>query len=171
MEPEYLILGDLILNISIKLIFALILGAIIGLERSLSGKQAGIRTFSLISLGSALFMILSNTIIPLSYSEASFDPTRTLGQIIVGLGFLAGGLVFFKEKENKISGLTTAAAVWVSAAIGAAVGLGAYLTAIITTFLVVFVLEILFRIEKKFHLSEDEAINRESNLKKEEPKE
>ena len=162
-------LWDFILSISIKLVFALILGAIIGLERSLSGKEAGIRTFSLISLGSALFIILSNTIIPLSFSETYFDPTRTLGQIIVGLGFLAGGLVFFKE--NKVHGLTTAAAVWVSAAIGAAVGLGAYLTAIITTFLVFFVLDILFRIEKKFNLSEDEAIKRKLNFKEEETKE
>jgi putative Mg2+ transporter-C (MgtC) family protein len=158
-------LWDFILSISIKLVFALILGAFIGLERSLSGKEAGIRTFSLISLGSALFIILSNTIIPLSFSETYFDPTRTLGQIIVGLGFLAGGLVFFKE--NKVHGLTTAAAVWVSAAIGAAVGLGAYLTAIITTFLVVFVLEILFRIEKKFHLSEDEVVKRKLDSKEE----
>ena len=156
---------DLILSISIKLIFALILGAIIGLERSLSGKEAGVRTFSLISLGSALFIVLSNTLIPLSTPQAVFDPTRTLGQIIVGLGFLAGGLVFFRE--NQVHGLTTAAAIWVSAAIGAAVGLGAYLTAIITTFLVVFVLEILFRVEKKFHISEDEVVKREFNSEKE----
>lgn len=121
-----------------ELILAALLGAFIGLEREWAQKEAGLRTFTLISLGSALFMILAR----LSYSSmigtSSLDPSRTLGQIVVGIGFLGAGTIIFQRREGRIKGLTTAAMMWVTAAIGAAVGLQLYWLAVFTTFLVVF---------------------------------
>jgi len=120
-----------------ELILAALLGAFIGLEREWAQKEAGLRTFTLISLGSTLFMILAR----LSYSSmigtSSLDPSRTLGQIIVGIGFLGAGTIIFQRREGRVKGLTTAAMMWVTAAIGAAVGLQLYWIAIFTTFLIV----------------------------------
>ncbi|MEW5805179.1 MAG: MgtC/SapB family protein [Patescibacteria group bacterium] len=153
--PNFLFITEK--EIVLKLILATVLGMLIGLERRLSHKEAGLRTFSLVSLGSALFVILGNDIIPKYWFNlvgASIDPTRVLSQLIVGLGFLGAGLIIFHEK--KLHGLTTAATVWVSSAIGAAVGLGAYISAITATLIVLFVLIILWRLEKQLKISEDE---------------
>ena len=103
-----------------KLILATFLGLLIGLERKLSHKTAGMRTFALISLGSALFVILSNDVIALFDKSNGFDPSRVLSQIVVGLGFLGAGLIIFTEKEKRVHGLTTAASIWVAAGIGSA---------------------------------------------------
>ena len=142
--------------ILLKLVLAFFLGLLIGLERKLSHKTAGMRTFSLISLGSALFVILSNDYLAKTAGAFGFDPSRVLSQIVVGLGFLGAGLIIFQEKEKKIHGLTTAASIWVAAGIGSAVGLGAYSLAVMTTLFTIFILFVLWQVEKFFGLTEDD---------------
>ena len=106
----------------IKVILALVLGGIMGLEREYNEKPAGYATNSIICLGAALFTILS-----LYMAEKGGDPGRIAAQIVSGVGFLGAGAIL--REGNKISGLTTAAAVWLVAAIGMAVGFGQYILA------------------------------------------
>jgi len=131
------------------LILAATLGALIGLEREWAQRGAGLRTFSLISLGAALFVIISR----LSFSQylgiSSLDPSRTLGQIIVGIGFLGAGIIIFKQREGRVEGLTTAAMMWATAAVGAAVGLELYWLAIFTTILIVLINFVVLPFEKR----------------------
>jgi putative Mg2+ transporter-C (MgtC) family protein len=139
-----------VLLLSFKsLLLATALGALIGLEREWARKEAGTRTFSLISLGSALFIIISQLSFNQYLGISSLDPSRTLGQIIVGIGFLGAGIIIFQQKEGIVKNLTTAAMIWVTAAIGATVGLGLYWIAIGATFLVLFINIFIFPIEKK----------------------
>lgn len=105
----------------IQLIFSIVLGFLIGLERESSGKDIGIRTTSLITLGSTLFTLISTNL--------AGDPTRIVGQIVTGVGFIGAGLIF-KEK-NHTHGLTTAATIWCAAAIGSLVGFEMYKIAFI----------------------------------------
>lgn len=99
------------------LLVAALLGALIGLERELAGKDPSLRTFSLISLGSCLFTLLS---IHTASKVLNADPGRVAAQIVVGIGFLGAGTIF--RSPRGITGLTTAALMWVTAAIGMAVG-------------------------------------------------
>jgi len=139
-----------VLILSFKsLILAVVLGALIGLEREWARKEAGTRTFSLISLGAALFIIISRLSFEQYLGVSSLDPSRVLGQIIVGIGFLGAGIIIFQQKEGIVKNLTTAAMMWVTAAIGATVGLGLYWLAILATFLVVFINITILPIEKK----------------------
>lgn len=143
-------------EIIFKLILSAVVGMIIGLERRLARKEAGLRTLSLISLGSALFIILGKDIIPRYWFDLEFatiEPSRVLSQLIVGSGFLGAGVIIFRQE--KLHGLTTAATVWVTSAIGAAIGLGAYLPALISTLIVLFILIILWRLEKWLKISDD----------------
>jgi len=132
-----------------SLILAAMLGALIGLEREWAQRAAGLRTFSLISLGAALFVMISR----LSFSQylgiSNLDPSRTLGQIIVGIGFLGAGIIIFKQREGKVEGLTTAAMMWATAAVGAAVGLELYWLAISVTILIVLINFIVLPFEKR----------------------
>lgn len=104
----------------LKLAFAFILGGIIGWEREIAGKEAGIRTFGCISMGSAAFSIIS----PLMNFA---DPSRIAAQIVSGIGFLGAGI--FIKGGIQPRGLTTAASLWVSAAVGTAVGFSLYIVA------------------------------------------
>jgi putative Mg2+ transporter-C (MgtC) family protein len=106
----------------LQIIYSIILGFFIGLERESSGKEIGIRTTSLISLGSTLFCLIS-------MAMTQGDPTRIVGQIITGVGFIGAGLIF--RSDNHVHGLTTAATIWCSAAVGALVGMGLYQIAFI----------------------------------------
>lgn len=99
----------------LQIIYSIILGFLIGLEREASGKDIGIRTSALISLGSTLFCLISSAL-------TQGDPTRIVGQLITGVGFIGAGLIF--RSENNIHGLTTAATIWCTAAVGALVGMG-----------------------------------------------
>lgn len=117
----------------LSLSVALILGAFIGLERELSDKAAGLRTNILICVGSCLFMIVSKDFTGLP----SADPTRIAAQIVSGIGFLGAGAIM-REGEH-VTGLTTAATIWVVAAIGMTVGFGFYSLAAATTVMVLVV--------------------------------
>ena len=117
----------------IKLLIAVLVGGIIGFERELHSKSAGLRTITLISVGATMFTILS---------EKASDPAtaRISSNIVTGVGFLGAGAILFAE--GKVKGLTTASSIWTAAALGMAVGLGQYVLAIATTALVVIVLEL-----------------------------
>lgn len=108
----------------LHLFIAAVLGGVIGFEREWTGKSAGLRTYALVALGASLFSTMSLTFEGLP----SFDPSRILSQIVVGIGFLGAGLIIVQG--GKVRGLTTAAGLWVTAAIGAAVGLRLYSIAI-----------------------------------------
>ena len=130
-----------------QLILAAVLGAVVGLERELAKKEAGIKTCSLVSLGAALF-----TIIP-QISQAfagfsAFDPSRVLSQIIVGVGFIGAGVIMIQK--TYVSGVTTAASLWVVAGIGAAIGFKLFDIAIAATIISLIVLIIIGRVERKY---------------------
>jgi putative Mg2+ transporter-C (MgtC) family protein len=106
---------------------AAILGSIVGIERDLSGRPAGIRTNMIVAVGACLFAILSEH----GYESAGEDPTRITSQIVTGIGFLGAGALL--KGDGKILGLTTAADIWLVAAIGVAAGTGWYSLAIAAT--------------------------------------
>jgi len=116
-----------------KLLISLVLGALIGLERELRGSPAGLRTITLVTLGSTLFTIAS-----LGFVGATADVSRIAAQIVVGIGFIGGGVIF--QIKDHVHGLTTAASLWVAAAIGIMIGIGEYQTATFTTVLALLVL-------------------------------
>lgn len=122
----------------LKLVVAVVLGMLIGAERILAHKEAGMKTHALVSLGSALFVVISEMIAIKYHSIGGFDPTRIASQIIVGIGFLGAGSIIFQG--NRLLGLTTAGGLWVTAGIGIATGFGFYGLAIIATILVLLVL-------------------------------
>ena len=98
---------------------AVLCGGIVGLERQVRGKPAGVRTSILVCLGTAVFIHLGSAI-----SGEGSDPTRVLGQLVTGIGFLGAGVMF--SRQGVVTGVTTAAVIWILAAIGAAIGLGRY---------------------------------------------
>ncbi len=124
------------------LLIAAILGGIIGFEREWTGKSAGLRTYTLVALGASLFSTMSLTFEGLP----SFDPSRILSQIVVGVGFLGAGLIIVQG--GKVRGLTTAAGLWVTAAIGAAVGMRLYSIAVAGVFLTLLILWGLRKLER-----------------------
>ncbi len=129
-----------------KLFLALLLGVLVGIERQLSGKTAGMKTHALVSMGSALFVIISIIVSDEFKETIVFDPLRMASHIIVGVGFIGGGAIFLKDAT--VSGLTTAANLWVAAGIGMACGFGLYPLAIIVTLLSLFIFVILRYIER-----------------------
>lgn len=112
---------------------ALLLSSLIGLEREGRAKSAGLRTHALVGIGSALFMLVSKYAFGdlLAFDNVSFDPSRVAAQIVSGIGFIGGGLIFVRR--DAVRGLTTAATVWVVAAVGTACGGGLVLLAAATT--------------------------------------
>jgi putative Mg2+ transporter-C (MgtC) family protein len=138
---------DLQLGLLGRLLLAAVLGGIIGFEREIAGKPAGLRTNLLICVGSALFTELSVEITRFSTGSGPRpDPGRIAAQIVTGIGFLGAGTIL--RSHGRISGLTTAATVWVVAAVGVAVGARAFAAAVGTTALVMFSLSLLGRMER-----------------------
>ncbi|TDV34216.1 MgtC/SapB family protein [Actinophytocola oryzae] len=119
---------------------ALVLSAAIGLEREIRQKSAGLRTHSLVGLGAALFMVVSKYgFVDVLGDHVTLDPSRIAAQIVSGIGFIGGGLIFVRR--DAVRGLTTAAVVWLTTAVGMAAGAGLWLLAIVVTaghFVVVF---------------------------------
>lgn len=135
---------NITLELILRIFVAAMLGGAIGLERELRSKEAGLRTHFLVALGSALFMIVS------AYGfdgielgeEQRWDIARIAAQVVTGIGFIGAGTIIFHKSENIISGLTTAAGIWVTAAIGLACGGGMYILAAVSTVLVLVGLEL-----------------------------
>ena len=127
----------------LQLVLAIILGALIGFEREKKKKGAGIKTYSLVSLGSCLFSLVAFSLNNLNI----LDPSPLLTAIAVGMGFIGAGAIF--KEENQIFGLTTAAGLWTTAAIGLAVGAKFYSLAIFSTFLVFIIFYVFGTLEEK----------------------
>ena len=125
------------LDLTIRLSLALILGGAIGIEREYRAKEAGFRTHFLVALGSALFCIVSQ----FGFGIDLKDSSRVAAQVVSGIGFLGAGTIIFQK--NVVRGLTTAAGLWVTAAIGLACGTGMYIAALIATLMVLLGLEVL----------------------------
>lgn len=124
-------------EVTIRLVVALLLGGIIGIEREFRAKDAGFRTHFLVSVGSALFCVVSQY----GFGEELKDASRVAAQVVSGIGFLGAGTIIFQK--NVIRGLTTAAGLWVTAAIGLACGTGMLLIATVSTALVLIGLEVI----------------------------
>lgn len=136
----------------IRVIVGGILGGVIGFEREKRAKEAGFRTHFLVALGSTLITVISAygfdkvaDLIPI----ARYDPARLAAQIVSGIGFIGAGLIIFQK--NVIHGLTTAAGLWVTAAIGIACGVGHYELAVITTIMVLMALELALAVDDKLN--------------------
>ena len=138
------------LQIISQLILATVLGALIGLEREIKRKEAGLQTYSLVALGTCLFTLISIELFNsfLGKTGASLDLLRIIQAIAIGIGFIGAGVIF--RQPSGIIGLTTAAGLWSTAAIGIAVGAGLYFLAIFTTFLALLILAGFGLLEEKF---------------------
>lgn len=130
----------------LRLIFAALLGGVIGLERELKGKPAGLRTNMFICFGAAMFTILSDKLA----GEFAGDHTRIAAQIIPGIGFIGAGSIL--HSRGSVQGLTTAATLFVVASVGMAVGGGLFLMAMFATIVILLTLHILGYMEKRLHL-------------------
>lgn len=147
------LLSNIDSEIIIRIIVSISLGFVIGLERELTNKSAGLRTHMLVCLGSTVFTILSlygfsDPTIPQNFARIQNDPSRIAAQILTGIGFIGGGAVL--HHGISVSGLTTAASLWIVASIGMAVGVGAYKVAIVATILAFTVLVFIRVLERGF---------------------
>ncbi len=120
------------IEIAVRLVLAAAFGAAVGYERRSADKPAGLRTLSLVALGSALFTIIS------TFGFDNADQSRVAAQIVTGVGFLGAGTIL--RSGGSISGLTTAATIWATAAIGMAVGSGLYIASVAGTILILIIL-------------------------------
>lgn len=138
---EDLSLGTQI-ELTLRLVVALLLGAVIGWERELQRMPAGFRTHALVSLGSAIFTVIS----AFAFTGPLADPTRVAAQIVSGIGFLGGGAIL--HYGGTVRGLTTAASLWAVAAVGMAAGAGLFFVAAVSAVLVIVALEVFQRLER-----------------------
>lgn len=133
------------LEMILQLALACLLGGMVGLEREYSKKTAGLKTYILVSLGATVFAIISQSAYDMFLGDTSFDPSRMASQVIVGIGFLGAGAII--KRGDEIHGVTTAAGIWIAAAIGLAVGTGLYFLAIATALIALIVLTLVRKIE------------------------
>lgn len=135
------------IDMMLRLVVALLFGVLIGTERNIALKSAGMRTYGLVSLGSAIFVAGSVLVEQQFPAMKGLDPLRMASQIVVGIGFLGGGLIFVKNGD--VNNLTTAAGLWVVAGIGMLCGFGLYLFASFATALALLVFTALWHFEQK----------------------
>ena len=135
-----------------RILLAMLLGGIIGAERERKNRSAGFRTHILVTVGACMFMIVSISM-PMMISTMpngivnNADPGRIAAQVVSGIGFLGAGAIM--QDRGKVRGLTTAASLWVVAAIGLAIGAGMYFSAISTTFFLFLILSVFAKFEEK----------------------
>jgi len=147
MGPEYF--ADPTIVMYEKLLLAIFLGVIIGAERAILAKQpAGMRTFGLVAMGAALFVIAGNFVDTGYLGVVNFSPTQIASSVVTGIGFLGAGLIIFRG--DTLHGVTTAAGLWVAAAMGVAVGLGMYAVAIFATLLTLVMFTGMWFVENRF---------------------
>ena len=151
LQAEFSDLGDAqdITRVCVRLGVALLLGALLGYEREVAGAQAGLRTHMLVCMGSALFVL-----VPLQAGMPVEDVSRVMQGITAGIGFLGAGAILKLESDNVIKGLTTAAGVWLTAAVGVAAGMGLEATAVLSALFAWVVLALLRT--NKHHPGRDE---------------
>ncbi len=131
-------------NLILRLLLAGIMGGIIGLERELRAKEAGVRTHFIVALGSALFMIISQY----AFEGRQHDAARVAAQVVSGIGFIGAGVIIFQK--NAVRGVTTAAGLWVAAAIGLACGSGMYMVAVFATLMTALCLEMMHFFHRRY---------------------
>lgn len=138
-QGEFSDLGDVddITRIVVRLLVAILLGGLLGYERESAGASAGLRTHMLVSLGSALFVL-----IPLQAGMKIEDVSRVLQGVTAGIGFLGAGAILKQKDQNDIKGLTTAASVWLTAAVGIAAGMGREASAVLSALFALVILAI-----------------------------
>lgn len=124
-------------RITLRLLVAATLGGLLGYQRERQGKSAGVRTHMLVAIGAALFVL-----IPQQAGASSADLSRVLQGLIAGVGFLGAGAIIMGTKELQTRGLTTAAGIWVTAAIGMAAGMGRESTAVLSTLIALLILSV-----------------------------
>ena len=138
-------------RITVRLLLAALLGGLLGYERGQKGKSAGVRTHMLVATGSALFVL-----IPAQTGVVPADMTRVIQGLVAGIGFLGAGTIWKGDTTSHVKGLTTAAGIWLTAAIGMAAGLGREVTAVMATVLALFILWLLPIIAPNLDKSEQE---------------
>lgn len=138
-------------RVTVRMIAALLVGALIGMERERTGKAAGLRTHMLVALGTTLFVVAASEV---GMHEDAMS--RVLQGLITGIGFLGAGTILKLEDRKEIKGLTTAAGVWMTAAASVAIGLGHIVTAFIGTLLACLVLTALKRLERRIGPNTDQ---------------
>src|SRR5690554_3400290 len=116
----------------LRLIASIVAGGFIGLEREFNNKSAGFRTNTLVAMGACIYVLIN-----VFLTQNAGDPTRIIGQIVTGIGFLGAGVIL--HHGGNIQGLTTAATIWVSASLGSLAGLGMYLELLISTLLIILI--------------------------------
>lgn len=130
------------LDLALRLLLAALLGAAIGVEREYSRHPAGLRTLLLVSMGSSLFSSIGIVLV-----DPKTDPTRIAAQVVTGIGFLGAGAIL--RQGDSVKGLTTAASIWVVAAVGMACGFGLYVLALLATVVAVIALVVIGRFEDR----------------------
>ena len=153
----------------LRLCAAGLMGALIGLERTARSKEAGIRTHTMVSVGACLLMLISKY----GFTDINTgDPARIAAQVVSGIGFLGAGIIFVRQ--DMVHGLTTAAGIWATSAIGLAYGAGMYLLGGIATILIVIIQHVLLRylphnsqnmaIKLKVHMMHDDGVDEVMNI-------
>lgn len=140
-------------RIVLRLMLAALLGGLLGLERENKGKAAGVRTHMLVAMGAALFVL-----IPQQAGIVPADLSRVIQGVVAGIGFLCAGSILKSEDEDRVRGLTTAAGMWLTAAIGMAAGLGREATAVISTVLALVILSLVPVVVKAIEKPEPRTI-------------
>lgn len=133
-----------LIRVVVRLLVAVALGAVIGIERESTGKPAGLRTHMLVALGSAMFVLA-----PLEAGMTLPDVSRVVQGVAAGIGFLGAGAILKLSDEREIRGLTTAAGIWMTAAMGVAAGMGRTGSALVTVILAWIILSIMGRLETR----------------------
>lgn len=134
-----------ITRITLRLLIAAALGGLLGYEREQKGKAAGLRTHMLVALGAALFVL-----IPQQAGASIADLTRVLQGLVAGVGFLGAGAIIMGNRKEEAKGMTTAAGIWLTAAIGVAAGMGREATAVLSTALALMILYLIPKVEQLF---------------------
>ena len=135
------------LSVALRIFVAVIIGGLLGLERGLKNRPAGMRTYMLVCVGACIIM-LTNQYVYQTFDTG--DPTRLAAQVVSGIGFLGAGTIIV-TRRNQIKGLTTAAGLWSSAGIGLALGIGFYEAAIVGGFAIFAVMTLMQKMDKKVH--------------------
>ncbi|MBK7983456.1 MAG: MgtC/SapB family protein [Candidatus Competibacteraceae bacterium] len=146
-----------VVTVIMRLLVAMMLGAVIGLERDASGKAAGLRTHMLVALGSAFFVV-----VPLELGMSLDEVARIAQGVATGVGFLGAGAILKVSEQGEIKGLTTAAGIWVTAAVGMAAGMGRIWIAVLGVALVGIVLAVLGRVQQNLQLNEQKQEEKKS---------
>lgn len=139
------------IDLALRLFVATLIGGLIGLNRDLHGKPAGVRTHALVALGSALIVLVAGQLAGAEGPHVADAQSRVIQGLITGIGFLGAGVILHSVDDKKVHGLTTAAAIWVAALFGAACGAGAFRPVLIALVLLAIVLTLGGRFEHAVH--------------------